>query len=89
MEIPQDLKVLTVVVSKLATQLESLQAENTVLKAANEALRLENEDLRRRLGLKSHNSSKPPSSDGLSKKPAFPRVKGSKQAVNSVIQGIT
>jgi len=34
-----------------------------------EALRIENAELRRRLGLDSSNSSKPPSSDGLKKKP--------------------
>ncbi len=34
-----------------------------------EALRAENAELRRRLGLDSSNSSKPPSSDGLKKKP--------------------
>lgn len=36
----------------------------------------ENEDLRRRLGLNSENSSKPPSSDGLSKKPAPKSLRG-------------
>jgi transposase len=39
-----------------------------------EALRAENAELRRRLGLDSSNSSKPPSSDGLGKKP---RILGS------------
>jgi transposase len=34
-----------------------------------EALRAENAELRRRLGLDSSTSSKPPSSDGLRKKP--------------------
>ena len=34
-----------------------------------DALRAENAELRRRLGLKSSNSSKPLSSDGLGKKP--------------------
>jgi len=34
-----------------------------------EALEAENAELRRRLGLDSSNSSKPPSSDGLKKKP--------------------
>nr|WP_277351290.1 DUF6444 domain-containing protein [Micromonospora sp. HNM0581] len=37
--------------------------------AENEALRAENAELRRRLGLTSKNSSKPPSSEGLDKPP--------------------
>jgi transposase len=44
------------------------------LKAEILALRAENAELRRRLGLDSSNSSKPPSSDGLKKKP---RIAGS------------
>ena len=39
------------------------------LRGEIEALRAENAELRRRLGLDSANSSKPPSSDGLKKKP--------------------
>jgi transposase len=44
------------------------------LRSEIEALRAENAELRRRLGLDSSNSSKPPSSDGLGKKP---RILGS------------
>ena len=44
------------------------------LQARLAALEAENEELRRRLGLDSSNSSKPPSSDGLKKKP---RIAGS------------
>jgi transposase len=40
-----------------------------MLKREIEALRAENAELRRRLGLDSSNSSKPPASDGLKKKP--------------------
>jgi transposase len=46
-----------------------LVAENTALWEENVLLRAENGELRRRLGLNSKNSSKPPSSDGLDKPP--------------------
>jgi len=48
---------------------ESLKREIEALRREIEALRGENGELRRRLGLDSSNSSKPPSSDGLAKKP--------------------
>jgi transposase len=44
----------------------------------NSVLRAENAQLKALLHLDSHNSSKPPSSDGLHKKPAFPKKKGGK-----------
>src|ERR1700689_280180 len=50
----------------LPPEVEALIAS---LKREIEALRAENAELRRRLGLDSSNSSKPPSSDGLKKKP--------------------
>jgi transposase len=53
--------------AEVADLIASLRAEITVLRA-------EVADLRRRLNLDSSNSSKPPSSDGLKKKP---RIKGS------------
>ena len=43
----------------------SLKREIEALGSENGALRAENAELRRRLGLDSSNSSKPPSSDGL------------------------
>jgi transposase len=49
--------------------LEELVAQVEVLTVRNEALTAEVADLRRRLGLNSKNSSKPPSSDGVRKPP--------------------
>ncbi len=52
----------------------ALRHEVAVLVEENAALKQENAELRRRLGKNSGNSSKPPSSDGLQKKP---RIAGS------------
>ncbi|MER5917289.1 DUF6444 domain-containing protein, partial [Streptomyces sp. NPDC001982] len=43
------------------------RAEIAELRAENAQLRAENAELKRRLGMNSKNSSKPPSSDGLAK----------------------
>lgn len=66
METSDDIKALKELVKVLVDKLTVLEAENIRLKQ-------EIDELRHRLGLNSRNSSKPPSSDGLKKKPAFPR----------------
>jgi len=64
--------------TRLQAENTRLQAENASLQIENTRLQAENAELRRRLGLKSQNSHKPPSSDGYRKKriqPALPRGK--------------
>ncbi len=59
-------------ISALRAEVADLRRENEALRAENAALREENGELRRRLDLDSMTSSKPPSSDGLKKKPRIP-----------------
>ena len=59
----------------LPNDIDELKAKILTLLDKIAKLEAENAELRRRLGLNSENSHKPPSSDGLKKKPAFPRGK--------------
>jgi transposase len=72
MEIPNDIEGLQRLVIQLLERVEKLESENAQLK-------LENAELREKLKLKSHNSGKPPSSDGLAKKSLVPKSKGNNQ----------
>mgnify|MGYP000914586827 FL=1 len=65
MELSNDILVLKDLVIVLFGKVETLESENA-------ALRAEVLDLRSRLNLNSSNSHKPPSSDGLKKKPGLP-----------------
>ncbi|MFN3308344.1 MAG: DUF6444 domain-containing protein, partial [Anaerolineales bacterium] len=68
-------------VQRLHRTVAELRAENEQLRAENAQWRAENAELRRRLGMNSQNSHKPPASDGYRKKrvqPAMP--KGKKRA---------
>ena len=62
--------------TRLQEEIVRLQTENTRLQEENTRLEVENAELRRRLRLNSHNSHKPPRSDGYRKKrvqPALPK----------------
>ena len=61
--------VIVAVVGELATQVETLSAAVAVLQSENARLGNENAAVRARLGTDSHNSSKPPGSDGPGVKP--------------------
>ncbi|MCH7658100.1 MAG: IS66 family transposase [Bacteroidetes bacterium] len=66
-------------IKKLESVNTALRLGNTKLKVENNELRLENNELKARINSNSNNSSKPPSSDGYKKKPAFPKAKNGKQ----------
>lgn len=57
----------------LEIELSKVKIENTQLKAENAVLQSKVSELESRLKSNSSNSSKPPSSDGYQKKPAFPK----------------
>ena len=59
-------------ISALRAEVGDLRRENEGLRVENAALRAEVAELRRRLDLDSTTSSRPPSSDGLKKKPRLP-----------------
>jgi len=73
--IPDDILELKALVKTLLERISVLEAENAELKS--------------RLGLNSHNSSKPPSSDGLHKRPAFAKEKGGSQGGQKGHHGMT
>lgn len=58
---------------ELRSQITTLSSENSRLSSENSRLSSENAELRSRLNLNSKNSHKPPSTDGLSKKPGLPK----------------
>lgn len=103
MEIPNDLAELQRLVIQLLERVEKLESENAQLKLENAQLKLENArlreenaqlkaenaELREKLKLKSHNSGKPPSSDGLAKKSVVPKPKGNNQGGQYGHQGKT
>ncbi|HUM44929.1 MAG TPA: IS66 family transposase [Fervidobacterium sp.] len=70
LELPDDTESLKAMVRRLLVEIEQLKAKNAELEAKNA-------ELRSRLDQDSGNSHKPPSTDGLTKKPALPKTKRS------------
>lgn len=61
-------------IDQLTSRVEQLEKENQQLRQDVLELRVENTELKARLNTNSKNSSKPPSQDGYSKKPAMPKL---------------
>ncbi|MFZ1497853.1 MAG: IS66 family transposase [Saprospiraceae bacterium] len=74
MSLEEEILTLKTLVSSLLERVSQLEAENAQLRLENIALKNENLELKARLAKNSTNSHKPPSSEGYSKKPAFPKV---------------
>lgn len=73
-------------VERLTKRLDQVEKDNFILKQEvsklkkeNQELKQKNSELKARINSNSSNSSKPPSSDGYKKKPAFPKSKKGKQ----------
>ena len=66
-------------VDLLSKRIAHVEAENLNLKNRVHDLEVENTELKARLNSNSSNSSKPPSSDGYRKQPAFPKKKKGNQ----------
>ncbi len=74
MLLKEEISTLKTLVTSLLERVSQLEAENASLRLENIALQKENLELKSRLDKNSSNSHKPPSSEGYSKKPAFPKV---------------
>ena len=86
------IQVLIKQVEELTRRLDKFEKENKILCHENALLKTEIEELKARLDSNSHNSNKPPSSDGYKKKtvkPAFPKSKGCKQGGQNGHKGHT
>lgn len=73
----------------VTARLTKVEGENCILKEENQALKERVAELESQQNKNSNNSSKPPSSDGYRKKPAFPRKQSGKQGGQKGHKGST
>ncbi len=89
MSIPDNISEIKTLVQLLLDKIAAIELTISKLEAENVTLKAENAELRTRLNMDSHNSSKPLSSDGLGKKPAFPKENKGKPGGQENHQGNT
>ena len=89
MSIPESNIELKSLVRALFDKILKLEAAIAHLEKENLVLKEENAELKAKLKLDSSNSSKPPSTDGYRKKPAFPRNKNGKKGGQEKHKGKT
>jgi transposase len=87
MELPNEIKDLKLLVSVLLKRIDDLESEIVTLRSENVRLREESSALQSRLKQNSKNSHKPPSSDGLSKKPGLPKGAAKKTGCTLPLEG--
>ena len=79
MDLPKDISSCHALIKILVGQNQELADRLSGLEVDYRQMQEELAELKSRLNQNSRNSGRPPSSDGLSKKPAFPRKKGGKR----------
>jgi transposase len=84
-----DISSLQAQVAQLFVELAQLRQENAVLRQENVDLKQKVSDLKAQLNQNSRNSHRPPSSDGLKKRPALPKKKPKKRGGQRGHQGST
>lgn len=79
MSLSQNISELQSIVKDLLKRIDYLEQSNSDLRLEVKQLRSDNKELKACLNSNSSNSHRPPSSDGLKKKPALPKKKNKKQ----------
>lgn len=89
MKLPTDIKTCHEIILAQQEMIQQLLEQNSLLRNRVEQLEAKVKELETRLNQDSNNSHRPPSSEGLRKKPALPRKKGKKQGGQTGHKGKT
>jgi transposase len=89
LKLPTDIKTCHEIILAQQEMIQQLLEQNSLLRNRVEQLEAKVKELETRLNQDSNNSHRPPSSEGLRKKPALPRKKGKKQGGQTGHKGKT